>query len=439
MAQINQVANGSLSNLATPLPSDAQSSLENNEMLAALFANLLVLAPQQEQQLPPQVDESSVLNQQEQQLPPQVNENSVLKQQNQDITADNDNLNQEPLMIKQSLPVIVKQQNVSVQPEDSKVSLVEDNKMIKVVKNKSVLDNESINLEKIAKVVNPVSDELNNIENDQSNKKIVTPTSKTAHLNDDQLTTRLTIEDTKGNLSTKEVTKTSEFLKSNLTDTTKQLNKNNIKTDNQNDDFYKTTLATQNFVNQAMPQIVQKNDFLIKTTKVDNQITLSTSQLTNITQVIIKEVKPLDNGTTKTLVFNLEPKNLGPINIVLQMTDNKVNVEFKMQHQQTHQMLQEALPKLQEILKNTMQSTTQLNMQPTMDLTNNLVDGNKNVEQTINTGMDNLNQQNFNHQKHNGSRQNFSNNKRKVYENAPVLIEQLETKKDDTSTINVLV
>lgn len=104
---------------------------------------------------------------------------------------------------------------------------------------------------------------------------------------------------------------------------------------------------TGNIIPNQVPTIT--NTPVLTTVKIESQPLMPTNQISNMAQVITEQVKTMGSGDTKVVVFRLEPAGLGPINVNLQINQQQVSVEFKMEQSQTHQMLAAAMPKLQEI------------------------------------------------------------------------------------------
>lgn len=153
--------------------------------------------------------------------------------------------------------------------------------------------------------------------------------------------------------------------------------------------------------------------------------------LDKMVQTVIKEAQTVTTTTTKTIVFQVEPAKLGPINVSLQISDNQVKVEFKMAQAETRQMLAEVMPKLQEVLKATVEPTVQpirIENQNTVNM----------ITPTAATNLSNLNQQSFNQSEHSGQ-QHFATDKRKSYQ-APTLENEglIETTETADATINIL-
>lgn len=176
------------------------------------------------------------------------------------------------------------------------------------------------------------------------------------------------------------------------------------------------------------------NTPVITTVKIESQPLMPTNQISNMAQVITEQVKTMGSGDTKVVVFRLEPAGLGPINVNLQINQQQVSVEFKMEQSQTHQMLAAAMPKLQEILKATTETPLQINNPaPTPAVPN--------VSAPTSHTLSDMNQQMmFNQQGQHGHGQPFASDKRKAYQGPQeVVVEPVETQPAADATVSILV
>ncbi|CAH0416970.1 flagellar hook-length control protein FliK [Periweissella fabaria] len=189
---------------------------------------------------------------------------------------------------------------------------------------------------------------------------------------------------------------------------------------------------TGNIIPNQVPTIT--NTPVLTTVKIESQPLMPTNQISNMAQVITEQVKTMGSGDTKVVVFRLEPAGLGPINVNLQINQQQVSVEFKMEQSQTHQMLAAAMPKLQEILKATTDMPLQINNPtPTPAVTN--------VSAPTSHTLSDMNQQMmFNQQGQHGHGQPFTGDKRKAYQGPQeVVVEPVETQPAADATVSILV
>lgn len=189
---------------------------------------------------------------------------------------------------------------------------------------------------------------------------------------------------------------------------------------------------TGNIIPNQVPTIT--NTPVLTTVKIESQPLMPTNQISNMAQVITEQVKTMGSGDTKVVVFRLEPAGLGPINVNLQINQQQVSVEFKMEQSQTHQMLAAAMPKLQEILKATTDTPLQINNPtPTPAVSN--------VSAPTSHTLSDMNQQMmFNQQGQHGHGQPFTGDKRKAYQGPQeVVVEPVETQPEADATVSILV
>lgn len=207
------------------------------------------------------------------------------------------------------------------------------------------------------------------------------------------------------------------------------------------DQFTKALLANQAAAGiqaaaiQPIPNTVVA-PMTLTTTVVNDQVSLTDQQVTVMAQTVshtASEMVNSNDGTTKTLVFRLEPAQLGPINVSLQIDNNQVKVEFKMDQVSTRQVLEAAMPKLQEILKATTEPTIQISNQPTPTIT-----APTSVAQTNAHDLMNLNQQSFNQQNQQG--QHFAQDKCKAYQDQVVELVEKPTaiQEESDGTVSIL-
>lgn len=167
-------------------------------------------------------------------------------------------------------------------------------------------------------------------------------------------------------------------------------------------------------------------------TTLNGTQTLAQSEVTKLVQTVTQEASTMQSATSKTIVFQIQPANLGPISVSLQVNPDQVTVEFKMEQSQTRAILAGVLPKLQAVLR----TSTEINFQ-----VNRLENGTNQSPTPVastNGDLNNLSQ-NFSQQQHR-SNQQFRMGTRKMYQPTTVaLVEDTPTQtKANLGTISIL-
>lgn len=81
---------------------------------------------------------------------------------------------------------------------------------------------------------------------------------------------------------------------------------------------------------------------------MDEKVTLQVAE--KLTQPIVEKVTTMSSGSMNKVTVELLPEHLGKVEVTIQVTNDKVQLEFVVQNNQTRQLLETVKPRLEQII-----------------------------------------------------------------------------------------
>lgn len=121
-----------------------------------------------------------------------------------------------------------------------------------------------------------------------------------------------------------------------------------------------TTIVTQSSVeglsktSAVIPTVIEIPSSLLPRETTQTLPATTEKALTQVAQKLeqplVQKITTINQGSTQKLTVELLPERLGKVEVTIQVTNNKVQLEFVVQNSQTRQLLETVKPRLEQIM-----------------------------------------------------------------------------------------